>query len=71
MMTATEARNTYASAIGKTIPTTVGPVRVDYFGNRAGVGVVAVAFIDNEHGHGHIEIPLKDFTRAWFTGEPA
>ena len=67
-MTATEARNTYASAIGKMIPTTEGPARVDYFGNRAGVGVVAVVFIDNERGHGHIEIPLNEFIARWYTG---
>jgi hypothetical protein len=67
-MTATEARNTYASAIGKMIPTDAGRARVDYFGNRAGVGVVAVVFVDNPHAYGHVEIPLKRFAKLWSTG---
>ena len=38
--------------------------RIDYWGNRAGKGVVAVVFVDCEHAYGHIEVAAANIEAA-------
>jgi hypothetical protein len=58
-------REAYAHAIGSTVHTDFGPVRLDYFGLRVGK-IVAVVHIDTEHAFGHIEMHLDDFLAAYY-----